>query len=86
MRPLAFGFRWIAAIIAVSWCTHLLKIKSSEEFVGEDKAYNYIVIRADEDRVGYNPLKNVELRNIDPKYPFRKEVQREKNPEQLELM
>ena len=57
----------------VRWCTRLLKIKPFEEFVGEDKAYNYIAIRADEDRVGYKPLKNVELRNIEPKYPFKED-------------
>ena len=55
------------------WCTRLLKIKPFEEFVGEDKAYNYIAIRADEDRVGYKPLKNVEARNIEPKYPFKED-------------
>ena len=50
----------------VRWCTRLLKIKPFEQFVGEDKAYNYIAIRADEDRVGYKPLKNVDARNIEP--------------------
>ena len=50
-----------------------LKIRPFEEFVGEDKAYNYIAIRADEDRVGYKPLKNVEARNIEPKYPFKED-------------
>ena len=57
----------------VRWCTRLLKIKPFEEFVGEDKAYNYIAIRADEDRVGYKPLKNVDARNIEPKYPFKED-------------
>ena len=57
----------------VRWCTRLLKIKPFEEFVGDDKAYNYIAIRADEDRVGYKPLKNVETRNIEPKYPFKED-------------
>ena len=57
----------------VRWCTRLLKIKPFEEFVGDDKAYNYIAIRADEDRVGYKPLKNVESRNIEPKYPFKED-------------
>ena len=55
------------------WCTRLLKIQPFEQFVGEDKAYNYIAIRADEDRVGYKPLKNVEARNIEPKYPFKED-------------
>ena len=57
----------------VRWCTRLLKIKPFEEFVGEDQAYNYVAIRADEDRVGYKPLKTVGLRNIEPKYPFKEE-------------
>ena len=41
----------------VRWCTVNLKIKPFEDYVGEDNAYNYIAIRADEDRVGYKPLK-----------------------------
>ncbi len=57
----------------VRWCTRLLKIKPFEEFVGEDLAYNYVAIRADEDRVGYKPLKTVALRNIEPKYPFKED-------------
>jgi 3'-phosphoadenosine 5'-phosphosulfate sulfotransferase (PAPS reductase)/FAD synthetase len=57
----------------VRWCTRLLKIQPFEQFVGEDKAYNYIAIRADEDRVGYKPLKNVDARNIEPKYPFKED-------------
>ena len=57
----------------VRWCTRLLKIKPFEEFVGDDFAYNYVAIRADEDRVGYKPLKTVALRNIEPKYPFKED-------------
>ena len=57
----------------VRWCTVNLKIKPFEEYVGEDKAYNYIAIRADEDRVGYKPLKTPSLRNIEPKYPFKED-------------
>ncbi|MDE0186526.1 MAG: phosphoadenosine phosphosulfate reductase family protein [Candidatus Poribacteria bacterium] len=57
----------------VRWCTRLLKIKPFEEFVGDDLAYNYVAIRADEDRVGYKPLKTVALRNIEPKYPFKED-------------
>ena len=57
----------------VRWCTRLLKIKPFEEFIGDDLAYNYVAIRADEDRIGYKPLKNVENRNIDPKYPFKED-------------
>ena len=55
----------------VRWCTVNLKIRPFEEYVGEDKAYNYIAIRADEDRDGYKPLKTPSLRNIEPKYPFK---------------
>ena len=57
----------------VRWCTVNLKIRPFEEYVGEDKAYNYIAIRADEDRVGYKPLKTASLRNIEPKYPFKED-------------
>ena len=57
----------------VRWCTVNLKIKPFEEYVGEDKAYNYVAIRADEDRVGYKPLKTPALRNIEPKYPFKED-------------
>ena len=63
----------------VRWCTRLLKIKPFEEFVGEDLAYNYVAIRADEDRVGYKPLKTVALRNIEPKYPFKEDGITEKD-------
>ena len=57
----------------VRWCTRLLKIKPFEDFVGDDLAYNYVAIRADEDRVGYKPLKTLALRNIEPKYPFKED-------------
>ncbi len=57
----------------VRWCTVNLKIKPFEEYVGEDRVYNYIAIRADEDRVGYKPLKTPSLRNIEPKYPFKED-------------
>ena len=57
----------------VRWCTVNLKIRPFEEYVGEDSAYNYIAIRADEDRVGYKPLKTPSLRNIEPKYPFKED-------------
>lgn len=51
----------------VRWCTKQLKIKPLEEFIGEDIAYSYIGIRADENRDGYistNP-------NIIPVYPYK---------------
>ena len=57
----------------VRWCTVNLKIKPFEDYVGENRAYNYIAIRADEDRVGYKPLKTPSLRNIEPKYPFKED-------------
>ena len=57
----------------VRWCTVNLKIKPFEDYVGEDSAYHYIAIRADEDRVGYKPLKTPSLRNIEPKYPFKED-------------
>ena len=57
----------------VRWCTVNLKIRPFEEYVGEDKAYNYIAIRADEDRDGYKPLKTPSLRNIEPIYPFKED-------------
>ena len=57
----------------VRWCTIKLKIRPFEKYVGEDHAYHYIAIRADEDRVGYKPLKTTSLRNIEPKYPFKED-------------
>lgn len=35
------------------WCTRMLKIKPFEYFVGDDDAYSYIGIRADENREGF---------------------------------
>lgn len=49
------------------WCTECLKLKPFESFVCSDQVYNYIGIRADEDRDGYISHK----RNITPIYPFR---------------
>lgn len=57
----------------VRWCTVDLKIKPFEAYVGKDKVYHYIAIRADEDRVGYKPPKISSLRNIKPKYPFKED-------------
>ena len=57
----------------VRWCTVNLKIRPFEEHVGEDKAYHYIAIRADEDRVGYKPPQTSSFRNIEPKYPFKED-------------
>ena len=57
----------------VRWCTINLKIRPFEEYIGEDRAYHYIAIRADEDRVGYKPPKISSLPNIQPKYPFKED-------------
>lgn len=57
----------------VRWCTVNLKIRPFEEYIGEDKAYHYIAIRADEDRIGYKPPKVSSLHNIEPKYPFKED-------------
>lgn len=49
------------------WCTRELKIQPFERYVGDDYAYSYIALRADEaGRKGYLPRKP----NIVPKYPF----------------
>lgn len=49
------------------WCTRELKIKPFEQYIGDDIAYNYIAIRADEQhRKGYISKKP----NIIPRYPF----------------
>lgn len=48
------------------WCTEELKIKPFERYIGNDKAYSYLGIRADEDRDGYISNKT----NIIPYYPF----------------
>ncbi len=48
------------------WCTAELKIKPYEKYIGNDLAYSYIGLRADEDREGYFSNKS----NIKPRYPF----------------
>lgn len=48
------------------WCTEVLKIKPYEEYIGKDRVYSYIGIRADEDRDGYISSKP----NIIPIYPY----------------
>lgn len=53
----------------VRWCTKNLKIKPFEDFVGDDPAYLYIGIRADENREGYISTKQ----NLIPKYPFKED-------------
>lgn len=51
----------------IRWCTQYLKIEPFERYIGEDLAYSYIGIRADEKRQGYISAKP----NIIPKYPFK---------------
>ena len=56
------------------WCTRALKIEPFEDYIGEDKAFSYIGIRADEDRDGYQAKKPPRLSdqpNIIPVYPFK---------------
>lgn len=49
------------------WCTKVMKIFPFERYVGDDLAYSYLGIRADEDREGYISSKP----NIVPVYPFK---------------
>lgn len=51
------------------WCTRMLKLRPFEEWVGDDLVYNYVGIRADEEREGYISHKA----NIIPVYPFRED-------------
>lgn len=58
------------------WCTRMLKIHPFEHYVGSDRAYSYIAIRADEQRKGYTgeggrPVVVSEKPNITPVYPFK---------------
>ena len=56
------------------WCTRKLKIEPFERYVGTDRAFSYIGIRADEDRQGYTPKKPPvfsDRPNIVPVYPFK---------------
>ena len=48
------------------WCTRKLKIRPFEDYVGDDTAYNYIGIRADEYRDGYISSKP----NVRAAYPL----------------
>lgn len=52
---------------SMRWCTNKLKIEPFERFLGEDPAYLYIGIRADERREGYISTKP----NVIPRYPFK---------------
>lgn len=48
------------------WCTRQLKLRPFERYVGSDTVFNYVGIRADENRQGYLSTKS----NITPVYPF----------------
>lgn len=49
------------------WCTVKMKIEPIEKYIGNDLAYSYIGIRADEDREGYISTKP----NLKPIFPFK---------------
>lgn len=53
----------------------MLKIHPFERYIGSDRAYSYIGIRADENRSGYlgngKPVLLSEEPNITPVYPFK---------------
>jgi 3'-phosphoadenosine 5'-phosphosulfate sulfotransferase (PAPS reductase)/FAD synthetase len=51
------------------WCTHMLKIKPFERYVGDDPVISYVGIRADEDREGYVSTKP----NIKAVFPFKED-------------
>lgn len=49
------------------WCTRQLKIEPFERYVGDDPAFLYVGIRADERREGYISTKS----NLTPVFPFK---------------
>jgi hypothetical protein len=51
------------------WCTKNLKIKPLEAWLGDDKTYTYVGIRADENRGGYISTKTT----IRPVFPFKED-------------
>lgn len=51
----------------VRFCTRIAKIEPMEKWIGNDDATIYFGIRADEDRVGFQPSKH----NIIPSYPLK---------------
>lgn len=51
------------------WCTRYLKLKPFEQYVGEQTAYSYVAIRADENRTGYISKKE----NLIPVFPFKED-------------
>ncbi|MFH1816547.1 MAG: phosphoadenosine phosphosulfate reductase family protein [Pseudomonadota bacterium] len=61
------------------WCTRALKLKPFEDFVGNDPVFNYVGLRADEDRQGYISHKP----NITTVYPFREHGLKLKDIEEI---
>jgi len=59
----------------VRWCTKQLKIIPLEKFVGDDIAYSYVGIRADEQRDGYISSKP----NLIPVYPYKPSLYKYEN-------
>jgi 3'-phosphoadenosine 5'-phosphosulfate sulfotransferase (PAPS reductase)/FAD synthetase len=51
------------------WCTKNMKLKPLEAWLGDDPAYSYVAIRADENREGYISTKD----NLTSVFPFRDE-------------
>ena len=51
------------------WCTKKLKIEPFEKYVGDDRVFLYVGIRADERREGYISTKP----NITPVFPFKED-------------
>jgi hypothetical protein len=51
------------------WCTKNLKIKPLETWIGDDPAFSYVAIRADEHRMGYVSTKP----NIQAVFPFKED-------------
>lgn len=69
---------------SMRWCTRELKIKPFEAYIGGERAYSYIGLRAEEKREGYQqtapqgprggkPVVISEKPNILPVYPFRED-------------
>jgi 3'-phosphoadenosine 5'-phosphosulfate sulfotransferase (PAPS reductase)/FAD synthetase len=54
---------------SMRWCTKKMKIEPFEQYIGDDPAYLYIGIRADERREGYVSTKP----NLTPLYPFKED-------------
>lgn len=51
------------------WCTRMLKLKPFEDYIGDKNVFNYVGLRADEEREGYISHKA----NITTVYPFRED-------------